>query len=155
MKIRFDPDFDGGAWPGPLNGREAVAGEAWLGELGFVEQLETDLGLAGPVASAGERAAALVPGLRANEGFWSVSSGLDPLGSARELLRRRDELVLAGWRGSGDGVPERVAELARLEGDVLAGVPDRLWKVADALSRRSGEVARLELLEPLASLSVA
>jgi hypothetical protein len=29
MKIVFDPDFDGGAWPGPLDGRGASAGEAW------------------------------------------------------------------------------------------------------------------------------
>ena len=36
MEIRFDPDFDGGAWPGPLHDREAVAGEAWLGELGLL-----------------------------------------------------------------------------------------------------------------------
>jgi len=33
MKIRFDPDFDGGTWPGALEGRDAAAGEAWLGEL--------------------------------------------------------------------------------------------------------------------------
>jgi len=70
MKIRFAPDFDGGAWPGPLEGRDAVAGEAWLGELGLLQQLETVLGLAGPVPTAGERAAALVPGLRGVEGFW-------------------------------------------------------------------------------------
>ena len=42
MKICFDPDFDGGAWPGPLNEREAVAGEVWLGELGFVDRLVVD-----------------------------------------------------------------------------------------------------------------
>lgn len=40
MKIRFDPDFDGGAWPGPLVGRDAAAGEAWLGQLGFLDRLE-------------------------------------------------------------------------------------------------------------------
>ena len=99
MKIRFDPDFDGGAWPGPLDGRDAAAGEAWLGELGLLERLETALGLAGPVPTAAERAAALVPGLRRIQGFWTRSSEVDPLGSARELLRWRDELMLAGWRG--------------------------------------------------------
>ncbi len=80
---------------------------------------------------------------------------MDALGSARELLRWRDELVLAGWRGAAEGMPERVAALARLSADVLPGVPDRIWKVSEALARRSAEVAALELLEPLAALPLA
>jgi len=50
MKIFFDPDFDGGCWPGPLNGtppRPAVVGEAWVGPLGLRGILETALGLGG------------------------------------------------------------------------------------------------------------
>ena len=78
MKIRFDPDFDGGAWPGALDGRDAVAGEAWLGELGLLDRLETALGLAGPVPTSGERAASLVPGLRRVDGFWTRSAEVDP-----------------------------------------------------------------------------
>ena len=155
IKICFDPDFDGGAWPGPLFGRDAVAGEAWLGELGLLERLETVLGLAGPVPTAGERAATLVPTLRRIKGFWARSAEVDPLGSARELLRWRDELVLAGWRGGADGVPDRVASMARLGGEVLLGVPDRIWEVSEALARRPGEVEALELLEPLEALPLA
>ncbi len=75
MRIRFDSDFDGGAWPGPLDGRNAVTGEAWLGELGLLERLETVLGLAGPVPTAGERAAALVPALRRIKGFSRIGGG--------------------------------------------------------------------------------
>ena len=90
MKVRFDPDFDLGAWPGPLADREAVAGEVWVGPLGLLGHLETMLGLLGPVTSTQERAAALVPRLRAVEGFWSRSAAVDSLGSARELLRWRE-----------------------------------------------------------------
>jgi RecB family exonuclease len=152
MKIRFDPDFDGGAWPGPLDGRDAAAGEAWLGELGLLERLETVLGLSGPVPSQAERAAALVPGLQRTVGFWSESADVDPLGSARELLRWRDELGMAGWRGQVTGMPARVAALGGLNDDALPGLPERAWSVCNALSRRSAELGSLELLEPRAAL---
>ena len=148
-RILFDSDFDGGSWPGPLVGSDAVSGEAWLGELGFLERLETVLGLAGPTPTQEERAASLVPGLRAREDFWSQSAEVDPLGSAREILRWRDELSLAGWRGGVDGVPARVASLAHLAQNILPGIPDRIWEVADTLKRRSGDVQHLQLLEPL------
>lgn len=154
-RIHFDRDFDGGSWPGPLDRCDAVAGEDWLGERGLLDRLETALGLAGMPPTPGERAAALVPGLRAQEGFWSRSAAVDPLGSARELLRWRDELAMAGWRGRVDGAPERVASLARLAGSILPGVPDRIWRVADALSRRSADVEDLRVLEPLAALPPA
>jgi hypothetical protein len=152
MKIRFDPDFDGGAWPGPLEGRDAAAGEAWLGVLGLLDRLEISVGLAGPAATAGERAARLVPGLRRVEGFWSRSTEVDPLGSARELLRWRDELVLAGWDGTARGMPQRIASMAQLAPDLLPGLPDRLWAVEAVLASRSAEVETLELLEPVHAL---
>lgn len=154
-RILFDPDFDGGSWPGPLASCDAVAGEAWLGARGLLDRLETVLGVAGLTPTPGERAAALVPGLRAQEGFWSRSAAVDPLGSARELLRWRDELAMAGWRGRVDGVPERVASLARLAGNILPGIPDRVWRVADVLNGRSADVEELRLLEPLACLPSA
>ena len=154
-RIRFDRDFDGGSWPGPLDGRDAAAGEAWLGERGVVDQLELMLGLSGPRPTSGERAAALVPGLRANEGSWTRSTKVDPLGSAREILRWRDELVLAGWRGQPQSLPERVSALTRLTGSILPGLPDRVWAITDALEHRSADVQRLELLEPLECLPTA
>lgn len=138
MKIRFDLDFDGGAWPGALidAGSEAVAGQAWLGPQGLLEHLEMVLGLSGPHSSEAERAAALVPRLRSHEGFWSRSAAVDPMGSSRELLRWRDELVLAGWLGQRDGMPGRVAALAELEESVRPGLPDRLRAASEALEHR-------------------
>lgn len=152
LKICFDPDFDGGAWPGPLDDRDAAAGESWLGELGLLGRLETALGLVGPALTGGERAARLVPGLRRVEGFWSRSVDVDPLGSARELLRWRDELMLAGWDGRAAEMPDRVAAMAQLASDLLPGLPDRLWAVHAALPNRSAEIRSLELLEPIGAL---
>ena len=45
MKVRFDFDFDRGAWPGPLSEREAVFGEDRPGPLDLLNQLETGMGL--------------------------------------------------------------------------------------------------------------
>jgi hypothetical protein len=118
-------------------------------------QLELMLGLAGPHPAPAERAAALVPALREHEGFWERSAEVDPLGSAREVLRWRDELVLAGWRGSDKDVPERVAALARLAGNTLPGIPDRIWAVVETLKHRSADVEQLELLEPIERLPLA
>jgi ATP-dependent helicase/nuclease subunit B len=139
--------FDGGAWPGPLTDRDAVMGESWLGELGFVGLLETMLGLSGPATTTGERAAALVAGLRQGEGFWSESAENDPLGSARELLRWRDELAFGGWRGEGKDLPGRIAGLAQLEEFGLPGTPDRLRAILDTIPRRTIEIAQLDLFE--------
>lgn len=147
MKILFDRMFDGGAWPGPLVERSAATGKAWLGELGFLGVLETMLGLGGPSPGSGERCAALVAGLRQRDGFWSESAENDPLGSARELLRWRDELIFGGWRADGAGHPARVEKLAQLEEFVLPGVPDRLGTVLETIPRRTVEIAQLDLFE--------
>ena len=52
LRVVFDPALDGGAWPGPLVDREAASGEAWLGPLGTIARLETELGLGGAWATA-------------------------------------------------------------------------------------------------------
>ena len=42
MRVTFSIDFDGGFWPGPLAGREAAFGEAWVGPGGLLGLLEGD-----------------------------------------------------------------------------------------------------------------
>ena len=41
--ITFDPALDGDCFPGPLDGRDVVVGEAWLGPLGLINRLQTEL----------------------------------------------------------------------------------------------------------------
>lgn len=155
MKIVFDPDFDGGAWPGPLDGRGASAGEAWLGEAGLLGLLETALGLAGPPVPAPRRVAALVPALRATEGFWSASAAVDPLSASRRLLAWRDFLFVQGWRGEEVPGAPRLAALAAVTRDALAGPVDRLLAVESALARRSAGIAEVRLLAEGASFPPA
>ncbi|HQP88671.1 MAG TPA: PD-(D/E)XK nuclease family protein [Thermoanaerobaculia bacterium] len=146
MKIVFDPDFDGGAWPGPLEGRTASAGEAWVGEAGLLGLLETSLGLAGPPIPSSRRVAALVPAVRSSEGFWSASASIDPLAVSRRLLGWRDFLFFQGWRGEEIPGAPRLTALAAVTHDALPGSVDRLLAVESALAVHSAEVAELSFL---------
>ncbi len=145
MKIVFDTDFDRGAWPGPLAGRSATAGEAWLGEAGLIGLLETALGLAGPPIPSSRRVAALVPAVRDTEGFWSASAPIDPLAVSHRLLAWRDFLFIQGWRGEEIPGAPRLAALAALTRDALPGSVDRLLAVESILAFRSADVAEVRL----------
>ena len=155
MRIVFDPDFDSGAWPGPLGGRAAVAGEAWLGEAGFLGHLETALGLGGPATPASRRVAALVPTIRGTAGFWSESAAVDPLSVARRLLAWRDALVIQGWRGEEVPGAPRLSALAAVTREALPGPADRLLAVEAALSSRSAGIAELLLLSAIETFPAA
>ena len=150
MRIVFDSDFDQGCWPGPLRGHLASAGEDWVGPSRFVQILETALGLGGPSLTLPERAARLVPAIRATEGFWSASAEVDPFATARRLLQWRDTLAMCGWRGAGK--EPRLAALAALMATCAPGLPDRLQAIDDALARRSPDLESIELLSPRADL---
>ncbi|MFN7989762.1 MAG: PD-(D/E)XK nuclease family protein [Thermoanaerobaculia bacterium] len=155
MRIVFDPDFDSGSWPGPLEGRTAVAGEAWVGESGFLALLETALGLGGPAIPPSRRVASLVPTIRSTEGFWSASASVDPLSAARRLLAWRDSLFLQGWRGENVPRAARLSALSAVTREALPGTVDRLLAVESALTRRSAGVAELRLLSSPDSFPVA
>ncbi len=143
MNIRFDVDFDGYPWPGPLGTRGAAFGEAWLGPIGFLGLLEVQLGLAGPAVPEALRAAAVVPEIRKTLGFWSRSAEVDPIGVAGTLLRWRDLLWAAGWRQQ--PFSSRLKDLAKLA--VPSGMPDRVAALANRLVQNHTDVKLLELTE--------
>lgn len=145
--MRFDEAFDGGAWPGPLAGRDAVFNELWVGPLGLVDRLETMLGLGGPRPSSVERVVGMVRALQRTAGPWSRSLEVDPIGTARRVLRVRDELVLAGWRE--EALTEGLGRLANVTSEVRYGFPDRLRGIVMALGRRRLPLERLELTDPI------
>jgi hypothetical protein len=146
MRVFFDPDFDGGAWPGPLSGRDAAVGETWVGFNGLLGLLETQLGLRGPSESAVKRVAKLLPAIRSVEGFWSHSAERDPLATARRLVACRDALALAGWTGTGGSpVLEALAQVTR---SIEPGLPDQLRAVLARLEQRGCD---LETLHSFAS----
>ena len=149
MNIRFDVDFDGYPWPGPLSGSSPGAtarfGHQWLGPKGFLGLLETQLGLGGPSNPEGVRAASLVPVILATQGFWSASALVDPLGVAGTLLKWRDVLWSGGWRG--EGLTPRLKDLGTLTDAVLGGIPDRIAAVAERLSETPTDIQTVELTE--------
>jgi hypothetical protein len=149
MHLYFDPDFDGGSWPGPLRDREAVAGEAWVGSLGLLGILETQLGLRGPGTSSVQRVAQLLPRVRKQEGFWSASAQKDALATARRLVWMRDELALAGWTGSG-GTP-MLEQLAAVTAALEPGLAERLRAVCERLGSSPCDLERVDsFVDPLA-----
>jgi len=149
MTITFDLDFDGVPWPGPLAGRDAAAGEAWVGPMGFLSILESMLGLSGRMVPESVRAFSLIPALRSAEGFWSKSAEADPIGTARTLLRWRDGLRMAGWRGEAEADGgARLRQLASVTSGVRPGIPDRLAAVASRAACRRTDVRAVRLFAP-------
>ena len=64
MRVAFGTGFDSGVWPGPLGTRDgevlaAAFDEAWVGPLGLLKILETQLGLGGVLADSNPRSAQL------------------------------------------------------------------------------------------------
>lgn len=145
MRVRFDLDFDGYPWPGPLADRDSVVGETWTGPHGLLGILEVQLGLASPGMPNALRAAALVPQLRQVDGFWSQSAEVDPLATARTLLAWRDALWADGWRGQ--PLAPRLEQLARVTAAVAPGLPDRLDRVVQTLARQDVDLETLELAD--------
>ena len=121
MHIVFDPDFDSGAWPGPLAGRDAVAGEAGVGPDGFLDQLETRLGLGGPRVSQVERIASLLAPVGQVDGFWSRSAEADAI---QRVLRAE----LFEQYGQGRLIPR--SEIGRSVQCDPEG--RRVWEIEDA-----------------------
>lgn len=152
MQITFGMHV--GTWYGP--GSRAHLGQPVLGRPGFLGLLETHLGLTGAPVSAARRAAAYLVALRSAdnpERFYHRSLEADEIGTAAQLLRWRDEWMLAGWDGRGhEGWPPRLADLATVEGFAAARVPtgegERLALVAERLKTRRVPIEAVLLLDP-------
>lgn len=151
MRIRFDVEYDGYPWPGPLLHADAAFGQIWTGPHGLLGLLETQLGLGGPTEPDSLRAAALVSPIQRTKGFWSDSASVDPIGVAAELLRWRDDLWAAGWRGQ--GLSTRLKDIAQLIPAVIPGTADRLIQVTEKLQQHKTDLQTLELVEPRAGHS--
>ena len=78
MIITFDTAFDRGFWPGPLAGKDAVAGKIWSGPVSLLNIMETSTGLRGPCEPHALRIAALVPSIKSKTGFWTKPAEVDP-----------------------------------------------------------------------------
>jgi hypothetical protein len=163
MQIVFGADLDDGGFPGPLAGgaRNAVLDESWVGFAGLVALLEIRLGLLrlDPPGHS-ERAAHLARRLRhlattstTTTWPWQQSLEVDPLSTARTVLRLKDAMVLAGVDGAvpPSSLPPRLAAVQAAVVDVPPGIPERALAVIAAL--HDGEqprIDRIELVDDLA-----
>lgn len=133
MKIVLGFWLDSAKFPDALGDEEASLGSVVTGFGGLVGILETQLGLTLPQASENLRIAQwqeLIGSQDTGDKPFSESYRTDSWNTAKELLRRRDELVLAGW----DPVTQQdgsiwIGTLAALElanTDKISGFPDRV-----------------------------
>lgn len=144
-----------GAWRGP--GSRAHLGQPIVARPALLGLLETHLGLSGAPVSSARRAAAYLLALRAADNqqrFYHRSLQADEVGTATQLLRRRDELMLAGWDGQGQANwRDRLADLAAVEtvaaGQLPLGEGERLAAVAQRLRIRRVPISSVLLLDPV------
>jgi RecB family exonuclease len=157
LKIIFGQDLDGYQTPQPTH----ACGEAILGPLGFLDFLETRLGLRGLNAGEPVRIIQYLDGLqRADDGhrFYSPSLAVDELAVARTLLGWRDTWIEAGWTGKArEADSRRLRDLAEVEAlcakRLAPGWADRLVAVRDALAEQGLPGIRILLKEPIEAFS--
>ena len=126
--------------PGRVTGH---LGRPVWSEQGFLSDLELRLGLPRTPVSAGlrvqqwsKRLARLLADSQ-QPPYYAAAYGVDPTGTAKQLLRLRDELLDAGWDGAALTGTERLTTLSQLEALQDLALPpgrsDRLVAVAAEL----------------------
>lgn len=130
-------------------------GYSVVGPLGFLNILETQLGLLANHASQAERIVQFRDCLQqvdAEQRFYHRSFAMDPLGTAAYLLDWRDQWHLHGWDGSMPvDAPRRLRDMADVE--VLAGnavalnIGQRLHAVYLAMQDRSLAIDEVLLVD--------
>ena len=153
MRIRFGLNVEGSrAWQ-PAN----RLGEPLLGPNGFLNLLETQLGLLRLQPSHGERVVQYRACLQKHDSearFYHSTFLADEFGSASTLLSWRDRWYLHGWDGS---IPEaaglRLRDMADVETSARLQVPpsmgERLAGVSETLKQRKTSIKEVLLLDPL------
>lgn len=156
MRIAFGLHLDGLNPAAPRN----AAGEITLGPMGFLQVLETQLGLPTPNTHPSEAPFSYLQCLReasTPDRFFHRSLEIDPINVARTLLDWRAQWYEAGWDGTfPDDAPARLADMAAVEAIARHRVPpthgERLQRVAEALAERRTQIAQVELHTPVEDL---
>lgn len=152
-RIRFGWHLDGQRPALPVD----LLGLSLVGPLGFLNILETQLGLLSNHASQAERIVQYQDCLRkldSEQRFYHRSFATDPLGTASCLLDWRDQWILHGWSGAiGSDLPQRIRDLADVEGladqAVSPNAGQRLKAVANGLHLRKPAIDEVQLVESL------
>lgn len=151
QRITFGLALDGQRTTQPGN----TLGESVVGPLGFLNILETQLGLLALHPSQAERIVQYRDCLArcdSEDRFYHRSFATDPLGTADCLLGWRDQWFLHGWDGNiGDDAPRRLRDMAEVEtlaGALVApGLAQRLAAVSERLQERRVDIAEVRLVD--------
>lgn len=145
MNIVFGLWADGRTVPEHGGTGEASGGYPVLGPQGFLDTLETALGLSAPRAAEVERIAAWQAKLQAaGDGrFWSRSLAADPWTTSRRTLQMRDDLIAGGWSADTPTKAPRLTDIAAAEmaGDVTPpGLADRMAELVGEIDGRAADL---------------
>jgi hypothetical protein len=139
MKLYFSKGFDRAVY----KKNKYLFNEIFIGEQQLLNILERELGLTGIFKPKKEREIEYLAALRRyhdvnRESFISGSFRADDIGTARELLRWRDELKLMNWDFK-KGISDRLDLIAELEvkAAVSPGISDRWHNVLSELKKRT------------------
>lgn len=140
MKIHYSPSYDGDIF---LGDSPSMMGEAYVGNMGLLQQLQLRAGVYRMPVPDVEREAQYHNAMMAvikNTSF-EKSADVDPLGVAKKLLEWRDALIMAGWDArSLSESGSKVAVLAEIEiGFSTPGFAD-CWKSVAEVYRNGVKV---------------
>ena len=138
MKIHYSPYFDGEKYIDFKSRNNIVFDEIFVGDSGLLSELELRAGISSETLPLSEREANYYSLLkstleRLDRCFIEESFKVDGHGVAAELLKWRDELVLAGWHPGIRGISKKLDLLAAVESESeknnigIRGDSDR-WK---------------------------
>ena len=153
QRITFGNHLDGQRAASPTDS----LGVSVVGPLGFLNILETQLGLLKLHPSQAERIVQYrdcLQKLDSEQRFYHRSFATDPLGTAACLLDWRDQWILHGWDGTMVAEsPKRLLDLTDVEAlastAVSLNIGQRLQVVQSALQHRKPDIALIQLVDPI------
>ncbi|HKI59718.1 MAG TPA: PD-(D/E)XK nuclease family protein, partial [Mariprofundaceae bacterium] len=155
--------YDQDVAPDGVAAGSASIGKLFVGPIGLLNVMETQLGLSGKEIHQAIRIQRYMECMEQFSGldegaFFAESFSADPWSSAKQMLSWRDELVLAGWDGNAasDFTP-RLKAIAGIEAhlpdQLKEGQGDRLKTVLSELSEiRSLSIENIDVVDRIDAL---
>ena len=140
MKIHYSPSYDGDIF---LGDSPSMMGEAYVGNMGLLQQLQLRAGVHRAPVPDVEREAQYHNAMMAviESTSFEKSADVDPLGVAKNLLEWRDALIMVGWDArSLSESGSKVAVLAELEKEFTTPGFADCWKSVEEVYRTGVKV---------------